>query len=139
MNILRIAVLGLLAGAIAAAPTQAQEKKEQSAAEKKATPQAERGIPFHGKVTALDKAAKTVTVGERVFLVTSETRIRKLGKPATLDDGMVGEEVGGTYVKGDNGKLTARSLRFGPKPEGATKAQSKEAAKGQAKKAKKDQ
>jgi hypothetical protein len=133
-NILRIAVFGLLVAAIAVAPTQtmAQEKKDKPAAEKKETQKADKGIPFHGKVTALDKTAKTVTVGARVFSVTSETKIKKLGKLATLDDGVVGEDIGGTYIKGNDGKLTAKSLRFGPKPEGATKAE------GQEKKTKKD-
>jgi hypothetical protein len=122
-NILRIAVLSLLAVAIAVAPTQAlaQETKEKPAAEKKDAPKGDRGIPFRGKITALDKAAKTVTVGERVFQVTSDTKIRKLGKPATLADGAVGEEIGGTYTKGDDGKLTAKTMRFGPKPEGEAK------------------
>ena len=122
-NILRIAVLSLLAAAIAVVSTQtlAQEKKEKPAVQKKDAPKGERGIPFHGKITAVNKAAKTVTVGERVFQVTSDTKIKKLGKPATLNDGVVGEDIGGTYIKGDNGKLTAKSLRFGPKPEGEAK------------------
>ncbi|MCU0785067.1 MAG: hypothetical protein MUF81_13670 [Verrucomicrobia bacterium] len=139
-NILRIAVLSLLATAIAVAPTQtlAQEKQDKPAVEKKTEPKGDRGIPFHGKITAVDKTAKTVTVGERVFLVTAETRIKKLGKPAKLDDAVVGEEIGGTYIKGDDGKLTAKTLRFGPKPEVAAKAEGKDEAKGQEKKGKKD-
>jgi hypothetical protein len=122
-TILRIAAFGLLAAAMAAAPTQAlaQEKKDMPAAEKKSAPPSDKGIPFHGKVAAMDKAAKTVTVGERVFRVTSDTKIKKLGKPATLADGAVGEEIGGTYTKSPDGKLTAKTLRFGPKPEGETK------------------
>lgn len=131
-HILRIVVFSLLAAAIAVAPTQtlAQEKKEKPAVEKKDAPKGERGLPFRGKVAALDKTAKTVTVGERVFQVTSDTKIRKDGKPATLDDAVVGDEIGGTYTKGDDGKLTAKTLRIGPKPEGE--------AKGAAKKEKKD-
>ena len=119
----KLAVIGLLAATIAVAPTQmsAQEKKEAPAAEKKHAPKRERGLPFHGKVTALDKTAKTVTVGKRVFHITSATRIVKNGKPATLNDGAVGDEVGGSYTKSDDGKLTAKMLRFGPKPEGKAK------------------
>lgn len=126
-TILRIAVFSLLAAAIAVAPTQmlAQEKKEKPAAEKKDAPKGDRGIPFHGKVTAVDKTAKTVKVGERVFQVTSDTKIKKLGKPATLADGAVGEEIGGTYTKSADGKLTAKALRFGPKPEGTAKGAAK--------------
>ena len=128
IHILRIAALSLLATAIAVAPTQtlAQENKEKSTTEKKDAPKIERGIPFRGKVAALDKTAKTVTVGERVFQVTSETKIRKDNKPATLDDVAVGDEIGGTYTKGDDGKLTAKTLRIGHKPEGAAKKEKKE-------------
>jgi len=68
----------------------------------------------------VDKTAKTIKVGERTFHVTSETRIMKAGKPATLDDAVVGEEVGGTYKEAD-GKLNAVSLRLGPRPEGGEK------------------
>ena len=126
-NILKIAVFSLLVAAIAGAPTQmqAQEGKEKTATEKKDAPKSDRGIPFHGKVAALDKTAKTLTVGDRVFQVTSETKIKKAGKAATLDDAAVGEEVGGTYTKGDDGKLTAKSLRIGPKPEGEAKGEGK--------------
>jgi hypothetical protein len=123
INIVRLVVLGLLTAAIAVAPTQilAQETKDKPAAEKKDAPKADTGIPFHGKITSVDQVAKTVTVGERVFQVTSNTKITKLGKPATLSDGAAGEEIGGSYIKGADGKLTAKSLRFGPKPEGQAK------------------
>lgn len=76
-------------------------------------------LPFHGKLKAVDKAAKTISVGEMTLQITSETTITKDGKPATLDDGVVGENVGGSYTKGEDGKLTAGKLHFGAKP-GAT-------------------
>ena len=72
-------------------------------------------LPFTGKLTGLDKQAKNITVGERVFQITSETKITKAGKPATLEDGTVGEEVGGAYKALDGGKMEAVSVRFGPK------------------------
>jgi hypothetical protein len=55
-------------------------------------------------------------VGERVFQIASTTRVVKDGKPATLADGAVGDQVAGNYTKGDDGKLTAKMIRFGPKP-----------------------
>lgn len=121
-SILRVFVMSLLAVAIAGVPAKAlgQEKKDQPAAEKKEPVKGEKkkgGTPFRGKLDAVDKTAKTIKVGERVFQVTSDTRIMKAGKPATLDDGVVGEEVGGNYTQADDGKLMARSVRFGPKPE----------------------
>lgn len=123
-HMLKIAALSVLAAAIALTPTQGftqEKKKETAATEKKDAPKEGKkkgGIPAGGKVVAIDKIAKTVKVGERTFQVTSETRITKAGKPATLDEGVVGEEVGISYNDVD-GKLVARSVRFGPRPEGA--------------------
>lgn len=74
-----------------------------------------KSLPFTGKLTAVDKQAKTITVGERVFQITSETRITKSGKPATLEDGVVGEEAAGSYKTGEGGKLEATTVRFGAK------------------------
>ena len=124
-TILKTAVCSLLAAAVALAPTQgfAQEKKKDDAAgEKKGERKA--GNVFRGKVDAVDKTAKTIKVGERMFQVTSETRIRKGGNPATLDDAVVGDEIGGTYKEAD-GKLNALSLRLGPRPEGGEKKKKK--------------
>jgi hypothetical protein len=73
--------------------------------------------PFHAKLMAVDKAAKTITVGKRTFQITSETKFFKAGKSATIADGVVGEQVSG-YVKPDSeGKLVATKVNFGPKPE----------------------
>lgn len=126
--ILKIVVLSLVAVAIALGPTPgfAQEtKKDEAAAEKKVAPPEGKkgkngGLPARGKLTAVDKTAKTVKVGERTFHVTAETRIRKDGKTATLNDAVVGEDVGVSY-KEEAGKLMALSLRFGPVPESQKK------------------
>lgn len=71
--------------------------------------------PFHGKLLALDKAAKTITVGKRTFQITSETRIKKSGKPATLEEGVVGDPVSGYVKPAQEGKWIAVSVNFGPK------------------------
>ena len=79
-------------------------------------------IPFKGKLGAVDLVNKTITLDEktkRTFQVTSDTKIMKAGKPATLEDAVVGEDVGGRYTKGDDGKLVLKSVRFGAKPEPA--------------------
>jgi len=73
--------------------------------------------PFHGKLVALDKTAKTITVGKRTFQITSESKITKAGKPAQLGDGVVGEEVSGYVKPTDSGKLVATTVHFGPKTE----------------------
>ena len=69
----------------------AQEKKPASEAAPAAAKKPSAG-PFHGKLVAVDKMAKTITVGKRTFQITSTTKIRKNDKPATLEDGVVGEE-----------------------------------------------
>jgi hypothetical protein len=72
---------------------------------------------FRGTVSAIDAKAMTLTVETRTFAITSDTKIIKDGKSATLADGVVGEQVSGTYKKTDNGKLTAISIHFGAKVE----------------------
>ena len=121
-KMLRNALLGLLVAAFAATTTQgfAQDKsKEKSTVEKKEAPKGDKKqglIPFNGKITAVDKTAKTIKVGERTFQITSETILKKGGKPATLDDAIVGDVIGGNYQKEADGKLNAKTVRLGPKP-----------------------
>ncbi len=110
---LTVAAIGLMPIALRAEPTNKAATK--AAAESKETAKKPVAGPFHGKLAALDKSLKTITVGKRTFQVTSETQIKKAGKPATLEDGIVGEEVSG-YVKPDeSGKLIATKVNFGPK------------------------
>jgi len=88
-------------------------------ADKKEAPA--RPIPFRGKIAAVDKQAKTIKVGERTFQITSDTRIMKAGKPATLEDASVGEDVGGQYRESADKKLNVVSLRVGPRPDAPPK------------------
>jgi hypothetical protein len=124
-QVLRWLVLTALATAFLAAPSAvpAADPDTQPPAAAPQQPKANRPYPFNGRISAVDKINKTITVGQtekkRVFQITSETRMVKAGKPAILDDAVVGEEVGGLYRKTDDGKLEAVSLRFGPKPESA--------------------
>ena len=98
------------------------------AAEKEKKEGKTRGTPYAGKVGAVDKAAKTVTIAtkekSRTYQITSETRISKAGKPATLDDVTVGEEAA-AYGHEESGKYIAQSLRVGPRPEGEGKGKTK--------------
>jgi hypothetical protein len=66
-----------------------------------------------------------LTIGKRVFFVTSETKIFKSDKPATFADGVVGEYVTGSYKKSDDGKLIAHSVYFGGKASGKAHAEKK--------------
>jgi hypothetical protein len=71
--------------------------------------------PFRGHLVAVNKGAKSVTVGKRVFFVTAETKILKAGKAATLDQAVVGEEASGGFKTADDGRLIATKLNLGPK------------------------
>ena len=133
--VLRIGAVGLLAVAIAGMPAQllaqttnlppAEKKstvgKKNSAAKQKAA------HPFHGKLAAVDKSAKTIKVGESTYQITSATKITKAGKPATLEDGVVDEPVSGFVKPTEDGKMAATTVRFGAKVEekGSEKKQTK--------------
>ena len=121
VGLLLLGVMGLPAHVRAQttnkAPTEKKapsDTKPASTSEKKAS-----AGPFHGKLAAVDQVAKTITVGKRTFQITSETKLKKAGKPATLEDGVVGEEVSG-YIKPADGKLMATTVNFGPKGDAKT-------------------
>ncbi len=95
-----------------------QDKGKPESTEKAKT---EKAYPFRGKLSALDKKAKSITLHgkekSRTFYLTEKTKIEKNGKPATLEDAVVGEDVAGSILPDENGKLILNSLRLGPKPE----------------------
>ena len=105
-TLLAVGVLGVVL------PVQAADKPAA------ADPTKSKRMPFGGKLKAVDKTAKTITIdreNKNTFAVTSETKITKAGKPATLDDAVVGDDVGGLAVD-KAGKLELLSLRLGTKP-----------------------
>ena len=126
-TILRRAGAGLLIAALAGLPLPAAAQSNAAAgtARKPALqpqgPAAKQKMPhpFHGRLAAVDKTARTIRVGKSIYQLTSETRITKGGKLATLDDAVVGEETAGYVKPTEEGKLAAASVRFGPKPDGA--------------------
>ena len=84
----------MLALAIAALPlpASAQTTNKPAATKKTAqkqsdsTAKSKSGHPFHGKLAAVDQTAKTIKLGESTYQITSQTKIMKAGKPATLED-----------------------------------------------------
>jgi len=79
-----------------------------SAADKKAPKDA----GLHGKITAVDKDAKTVTVAGKTVAVDDTTLITDSGKPAKLENLKVGTDATvATFMLG--GKLTATSIKTG--------------------------
>ena len=116
-SILKIGALSLLAAAIVGAPAQllAQSTNTPAPEKKAAVPKKKAGHPFHGNLAAVDKVAKTIKVGESLYQITSQTKITKAGKPATLEDGVVGDPVSGFAKPTDEGKMAATTVRFGAK------------------------
>lgn len=111
-----IALFALAAAALMAAPAIACAQDTANTNSPAATAPAHKkhGLPFHGKVTAIDAAAATVTVGTQTYNITSETKVTKDGNPATLADFAVGDTVAGAYKKvGD--KMNATVFHSGAK------------------------
>ncbi len=119
-SILKVGLFCLITAALIITPATLNAQETNKHAEKKivkekAGPRS--GFtPFHGKIKAVDKTAKTITIGETTIQITSETKLNKAGKPATLDDATVGEMVAGAYKKSEDGKLNATTVRIGSKP-----------------------
>jgi hypothetical protein len=121
---------GLLTGAIlcgslslsfGADPKPVITNDKPAAPSKPAPAKKQRPVPFSGPVAAVDKTAKTITVGKnklRVFQITSETKINKDKKPATLDQIVAGEVVGGSYRENADGKLEVVTLNAGERGKG---------------------
>src|SRR5260370_40135854 len=81
--------------------------------------QANRAIPFHGMVSAVDQKNKTFTISgkeaTRVFKVTDKTSILKGAAVGTMKDIVDNEEVSGAYWKNPDGTLEAKFVKLGPK------------------------
>lgn len=116
-----IALLSITAALVFVAPTaSAQNRPAGAAAPAAAQPVKKKQTagPFHGRLKAVDHAARTITMGTRTFHVTPDTKMTKAGRPATLKDAVVGEMVSGYFKTAENGHLVLSTLRFGPKPAG---------------------
>jgi hypothetical protein len=112
-----LALYALVAAALIAVPTiiRAQTPASTNAPTATAPAAKKHGVPFKGKVAAVDTTATTVTIGTKTYNVTSDTKILKDGKPATLADITVGETISGYAKKDDAGKLNATSISIGKK------------------------
>jgi Domain of unknown function (DUF5666) len=123
-NIVKTAILTLLASAIIAAPTvsRAQDNSTNAMAASDqstnapAKPKKHGSLVANGKVSEVDTNAMTLTVGKHTFAITSETKINKNGEPAVLSDIAVGDKVGVAYKKTADGKFNAATINDGKKP-----------------------
>ena len=94
--------------ALAAAIALTFTATEASAADKKAP----KDGGTNGKITAVDKDAKTITVAGKVIAVDDTTVITDSGKPVKLESLKVGADATvATFKLGD--KLTATSIKTG--------------------------
>jgi hypothetical protein len=81
-----------------------------------ATPKLPQGMPVYGKVGAVDKQAGTITLqGKekvRVFYITPQTKVHRDGRPAKLEEVVIGQWIGG-YARPDvNGRSTLSTLNL---------------------------
>ena len=118
---LKLAVIGLVTFLAAATTLNAQDASKKAKPEKKQTAPTPSALPFHGKISAVDNTAKTITLEgkekNRTLQITSETKMTKDGKPATFSAAVAGEQIRGRYRKTPEDKLEAISVQFGAKPE----------------------
>ena len=118
-KIAKITTLSLFAVAVVAMPVLSRAQDNNAPASPNQTapakPKKHNNPPFHGKLSAVDTNAKTLTVGALTLQVTPDTKITKDGQPATLLDGVVGQPVSGSYKKTNDGKLNAVTVHFGAK------------------------
>ncbi len=113
---------GFLLGAylmnIDASVCAAEKPKDKSADAAKV--EKKKQVPFRGKVSTVDKVAKAIALEgkekQRVFQITSETKITRDGKPAVFDDVAAGESVGGLARENAAGKMEVVTLNVGAKP-----------------------
>lgn len=116
-KMLKVGIVALLAGAIVGLPSQLSAQSTNPPASTNAPPMKKRmGHPFHGKLAAADKIAMTIKVGETTYDITSKTKITKDGKPAMLEDGVIGDDVSGYTTNSPDGKHVATSVYFGKRP-----------------------
>jgi hypothetical protein len=118
-NLSKIIILSLFTAVLVAMPGLSRAEGTNAPASPDQTVQTKprkNNPPFHGNLKAVDTTAKTITVGTLTLQITSDTKVTKDGKPATLSDAVVGEPVGGSYTKTADGKLNAVTVHFGVKP-----------------------
>lgn len=107
-KIIKSILFSLVAAALVAVPSISRAQDSNTNA-----PAASKKLPIHGKAAAVDTAAMTLTIGTTVINITSETKISKDGKPATLSDIKEGDNVSASYEKGQDGKNDALKVNDG--------------------------
>ncbi len=116
---LKVLLVGLFSVALAGTDISGQTNTRTARVQTGATtpsPQVkQKKLPYRGKLAAVDKTARSFTVGKRIFYVTAETKLSKNSQPVRLDQLVVGELVTGSYIQGADGKLLATTVYVGGK------------------------
>src|SRR5262245_11642313 len=115
-------MISLLVGGIAVAGLTAPS----FAAQQEPPAQQEKGgisQPFNGKVEAVDPTANTFTIGGLLFRVITDTKLMKEGKPITLTDIKVGDQVNGTSRKASGSEAEALTVTVNPAGENKEQSQ----------------
>ena len=124
-------VLALLTAAMVftGLATEAAEGAKDKSAQTPKSEAKQKRMPFSGKVSAVDKTAKSVTLDgrekSRTFQITSATKITKDDKPAVIDDVIVGQTVTGLAKETAPGKWELVTLHIGAKAGKAKDAEKK--------------
>jgi ribosomal protein S1 len=79
-------------------------------------PTTQAGASFNGRVTKVDPATQTITVGRQTFqLLPTSTITTGNGSPATLAEVKATQQVSGTYHKSAEGKMEVLTMQIGGK------------------------
>lgn len=112
-KIAKLTLFSLMAAALVAVPAVSRAgDSTNAAAATTPAPKKHGGVPFHGKVAAVDAKAMTFTVGTMTIVVTSETKITKDDQPAVFADITADASVSGSYKKDAADKLNATSVKI---------------------------
>ncbi len=102
-TIFRLFAAGLFAALVCGTTVTAQAQKKKGV---------EKDMGIHGKVTAVDIAAKTITIAGKTVFIDSTTEILKSGRLVGMNAILVGSDAQvNTILLAD--KLTATSIRLG--------------------------
>lgn len=121
-KLVALALLSLIATGAHAAPDRtdapASPSPAASVSPAKSTSATRHLLPFHGKISAADQAAKSFTIQgkekSRVFFITADTQLTRGDAAATWDDLKIGAEVRGNAPKKGEAKYGVVSVNVQP-------------------------
>jgi hypothetical protein len=115
IDLIKLSTFAFLATALTALPAHAQATKTNKPPVDAKASTEKKPHPIHGKLAAINKSANSITVGKTPYFLNAETKITKGGKPASLEQAVIGEDVSGYVKPGSDGKLFASTLHLSPK------------------------